>query len=385
MSAAEKRPKILLIDDNPDFGGHQVMAAYGLKGILKFGDWEVLALLHPENAKNRDRWSAIAKSAGPGRLRIEEAPTRTGKFQAVRRYFEGSRLKQLYELVERYQPELILAIQGNIEQCCSVFRLQGKVSCPLVSYIPLPHKHAEMGAKLGAIRDITCRGLYAEPDGFIIISETLGQMLKEYGACGRIQVVENGIPLDRFEKQPSRSEARELFNLPQDAYLWGQIGRTEFKQKGQDFALELFLQWVRDHPEEHLVFLGSGPDREALEAAASVCPNVHCLPWTDNPAPLYAAMDAMIMPSRYEGLPLAMLEALANGVPVVSTDRDGMCDWLPDAWRFAYRDRRSGLAAMNSVRKADVEVIKALKQRVWAGHSVENFQRAYNAALEEWL
>lgn len=385
MNSADKRPRVLLIDDNPDFGGHQVMAAYGLEGILNFGQWDVLALLHPDNAKNRDRWSAIAERCEPGRLRIEEAPTRTRKFQAVRRYFDGSKLQQLFELLGRYRPDLVLVIQGNIEQCCSIFRLRGKVGCPIVSYIPVPHKHAEMGAKLGSIRDITCRGLYTEPDGFIVITETLGQMLKDYGATGRIQVVENGIPLERFNRQPSCAQAREQFNLPEEGFLWGQIGRTEFKQKGQDFALALFLERVKRHSDEHLVFLGSGPDSEFLQRAASAHSQVYCLPWTDNPAPLYAALDAMIMPSRYEGVPLAMLEALANGVPVASTDRDGMRDWLPDSWRFAYRDRPSGLTAMNSVRNADASVVNALKQRVWTGHSIEDFQRAYNAALEEWL
>jgi glycosyltransferase involved in cell wall biosynthesis len=376
--------KILLIDDNPDFGGHQVMAAYGLEGLLRFGEWEVLALLHPDNLKNHERWSAIQSKTAEGRLVIGEAPSRSSKFQAVKRYFQNAALRQLAERVNREQPDIVLVIQGNIEQCSSAFLLRGKVGCPVVSYIPVPHKHAEMGAKLGALRDLTCRRLYAEPDGFIIISETLGQMLRDYGAAGRIQVVENGIPLDHFKSRPTQAEARAQLNLPEYAFLWGQISRTEFKQKGQDFALELFLERVQQHPDEHLVFLGSGPDSEALETAAAAHPKVHCLPWTDQPAPLYAALDAMIMPSRYEGVPLAMLEALANGVPVASTDRDGMRDWLPDAWRFAYRDHHSGLAAMDAVRNADADLIDTLKRRVWNGHSVEDFQRAFNAALEEW-
>ncbi|MEO0509168.1 MAG: glycosyltransferase [Verrucomicrobiota bacterium] len=380
-----RRPKLLLIDDNPDFGGHQVMAAYGLEGLLEFGEWDVLALLHPNNVRNRDRWSAIAEKTEPGRLRVEEAPTRTAKFQALRRYFQKGSIKQLCEMVEQERPDVVLVIQGNIEQCSSVFLLKGKVDCPIVSYLPVPHKHAEMGAKLSSFRDVTCRGLYAEPDGFITISETLARMLRNYGASGRIQVVENGIPLERFKNQPTCSEAREQFNLPQDGYLWGQIGRTEFKQKGQDFALELFLERAQRHSDEHLVFLGSGPDAEALKETASKHANVHFLSWTDNPAPLYAALDAMIMPSRYEGVPLAMLEALANGVPVASTDRDGMRDWLPDAWRFAYRDQTSGLEAMIAVRRANASTIDALKQRVWNRHSVGCFQRAFNTALSGWL
>ena len=280
---------------------------------------------------------------------------------------------------------MILVVQGNIEQCANVLGLKGRVACPVISYLPLPHKHAEMGAKLGAIRDVSCRGLYGEPDGFIVISETLGRMLAANGAAGRIQVVENGIPLDVFKDQPTPAEARAQFNLPQEGYLWGQTGRIEFKQKGQDFALKVFLERLKVHGDEHLVFLGSGPDREALEAASAAHANVHCLPWTDNPAPLYAAVDGMILPSRYEGVPLAMLEALANGVPVASTDRDGMRDWLPAAWRFAYRDCRSAHGAMDAVRNADTLVIDSLKQRIWKDHTVEDFQRRFSSAITEWL
>jgi len=56
------------------------------------------------------------------------------------------------------------------------------------------------------------------------------------------------------------------------------------------------------------------------------------LPWCD-PALLYHALDALVIPSRYEGLPLVMLESLASGTAVLASDRDGMRDLLPAAWR----------------------------------------------------
>lgn len=361
------------------------MTASGLEGLLEFGQWEILALLHPENTQNRDRWSALAEASSRGRLQIAEAPTRTAKFQALRRYGQGSALKQLLRSVEAFKPNLVLVIQGNIEQGSSVFRLRGKVPCPIVSYIPVPHKHAEMGAKLGALRDVTCHRLYAEPDGFITISDTLATMLRCYGANGRIQVVENGIPLAPFEKLPDKATARAQFNLPPDAFIWGQIGRTEFKQKGQDFALHIFLERASSCAGEHLAFLGSGPDSAALNASTDSHPQAHCLPWMNHPAHFYAAVDALLLPSRYEGVPLAMLEALANGVPVAATDRDGMRDWLPASWRFSYRDTTSGLAALEAVRHPDTDCLQALKSRVWKAHSLDAFGRAFNSALEAWL
>jgi hypothetical protein len=80
-----------------------------------------------------------------------------------------------------------------------------------------------------------------------------------------------------------------------------------------------------------------------------------------------------------------MLEALANGIPVAATDRDGMRDWLPQEWRFNYRDMASALRATDAVRQADPATVDSLRKRVWESHSLDCFQSAFNAALETWL
>ncbi len=169
-------PLILIIDDNPDYGGHQVMTAHALEGLMRLGKHHVQLWLDPHNHQIRQRFSQI-QAEYPDRLQIADAPTRTRKFQAVRSYFEVGAYQRLVSQVRALQPDLLLVIQGNIEQGSSVFRLQGKIDCPLISYIPVPHKHAEMGAKLGFMRDLTCRHLYRQPDGFITISKTLAEML----------------------------------------------------------------------------------------------------------------------------------------------------------------------------------------------------------------
>jgi len=379
------RHKLLVIDDNPDYGGHQVMTAHGVEGLLEFGNWEILALIDRANAKNLARWNEIEASAPPDAFSIQQAATQTRKFQAVRNRWQAGKIQELARQISAFNPDLVLVIQGNIEQSCAVFSLKESIACPLVSYIPVPHTHHEMGAKLGRLRDYSCRKLYRIPDGFITISPTLGSMLSDYGATGRIQIVENGIPLRKFAAQPTKEEARTQFGLPQHGFIWGQIGRIEFKQKGQDVALAAFLERSKSFPDESLVFLGGGPDADSLQERVSGTPNVHCLPWTDNPAPLYAALDCLMLPSRYEGVPLVMLEALANKVPVIATDRDGMRDWLPEAWRFPYGDVTGLLGAMDRVSTADNEMVEGLSQRVYTHNDLTSFQKAFNEALEAWL
>jgi glycosyltransferase involved in cell wall biosynthesis len=112
---------------------------------------------------------------------------------------------------------------------------------------------------------------------------------------------------------------------------------------------------------------------------------VHLLPWTDEPARVLAAADALILPSRYEGVPLVMLEALACGRPVCATDRDGMRDWLPAEWRFHYRDSGSASRAMDALRRDGKEQLATLQQRVRSSHSIEDFQRDFVSALASWI
>lgn len=361
------------------------MAVQAVAGLLELGRWEVRALLHPGNVKNWQAWSVLAQKFGPARFRQEPSATRSTRFEALKARWPSRAREQLRRQIQAFAPDLLLVVQGNIEQCSAVFHLQGELDCPLLSYIPLPHTHRQMGAKLGGLRDLSCRGLYSKPDGFITLSPTLGQMLQDAGARGPVQIVANGISLAGLQTAPSAAQARQQLGLPQTGFIWGQVGRTEFKQKGQDFALRTFLARAPDYPDEHLVFLGSGPDEPRLQQMARGAPRVHCLPWMEEPAPFYAAIDALLMPSRYEGVPLSMLEALASGLPVVASDRDGMRDWLPSDWRFDYLDAAAAGRAMGAARTADPLKIASLKDRVWGSHSIESFQQAFHAALESWL
>jgi glycosyltransferase involved in cell wall biosynthesis len=376
--------RIVLFDDNPDFGGHQIMTNHALAGVLHMTQWQVLALGNPANAKLQAAWHGF-QQAFPGRLCIEFAATHTRKLQSIRNHFEGPAQRRLLRQLAAFRPDLILCSQGNIEQCCTIFPLRDQLPCPLISYIPLPHGHAEMGAKFGQLRDIFCRPLYRQPSGFITLSPTLAQALRAKGAACRIDVVANGIPVERFPPTPARATARATLQLPANGYFWLLPGRTEFKQKGQDFALDVFLQRQHSHPDEHLIFLGSGPDSAALHTATSNLEQVHTLPWTDEPATVLAAADAVFLPSRYEGVPLVMLEALASGRPVCASDRDGMRDWLPSAWRFPYRDVAAAQRALDALRNHGAAHIDALQQRVRTGHSITDFQREFVAVLSSWL
>ncbi len=138
-------------------------------------------------------------------------------------------------------------------------------------------------------------------------------------AVAAIPIIPNGIdpaPIgDRL--------LREQLNLPHGAILLGYVGRLA-PEKGVDRLLRAFAA-LPVHC--HLAIIGDGPARDALQrqAATDVGPNRIHFTGASNEARLrMPAFDLLLLPSRGEGLPLVLLEAMAEGVPVAAT-RAGQC------------------------------------------------------------
>ncbi|MFE9368297.1 glycosyltransferase [Streptomyces sp. NPDC006711] len=138
------------------------------------------------------------------------------------------------------------------------------------------------------------------------------------GVLASFAVVPNGVDLDHYR-------APETARAATDAPLVVCVGRL-CRQKGQDVLLRAWRDVSRAVPGAHLVLVGDGPDLAALRAAA---PGSVSLvgPVTDTAA-WYRAADLVVLPSRWEGMALAPLEAMACGTPVVVTDVGGSAESL---------------------------------------------------------
>jgi glycosyltransferase involved in cell wall biosynthesis len=104
------------------------------------------------------------------------------------------------------------------------------------------------------------------------------------------------------------------------------VGRL-CRQKGQDILLEAWPSVLRRVPTARLVLVGDGPDAARLRAAAPR--DVLFAGSAADAVPWYQAADLVVLPSRWEGMALAPLEAMACGRPVVMTDVDGARESLP--------------------------------------------------------
>ncbi|MFE5025539.1 glycosyltransferase [Streptomyces sp. NPDC056656] len=152
----------------------------------------------------------------------------------------------------------------------------------------------------------------------VCVSEAERATGERAGITARWDVIPNGVDLTRFVPAP---EPREATADP----LVVCVGRI-CRQKGQDVLVRAWPLVQERFPRARLVLVGDGPDMPALrrQATASVR-----FVGADDPVPWYRQADLVVLPSRWEGMALAPLEAMACGRPVVVTDVDGARESLP--------------------------------------------------------
>ncbi|MER5749851.1 glycosyltransferase [Streptomyces sp. NPDC002088] len=149
---------------------------------------------------------------------------------------------------------------------------------------------------------------------------------------GRWTVVPNGIDPERFHPAPAgtvRAGLAPLAGIHPAAPLAVCVGRL-CRQKGQDVLLRAWDTVVRRVPDARLVLVGDGPDLDRLRAGAPE--SVLFTGAVADASPWYQAADVVVLPSRWEGMALAPLEAMACGRPVVVTDVDGARESLPSSF-----------------------------------------------------
>ncbi len=376
--------KILCYDDNPDYGGHQIMACLALEALAVSNQWKITVFYNPQNRRLFQSLDPFRKNTG--NLTLHPSPVRTRTFQGVLSRFQKRSVQRLRKLFAAEAPDLLLVIQGEIEDSSLALCAAQSLHIPCISYIPVPHRMALMGAKLGALRDRLNAWLFKKPDGWITISRSMKTLLEERGATAPIEVVPNGIDPERFQSL-EKSECRAALGLPQDKKLFGTIGRIEFNQKQQDFLVRTFSSHWKNDPSRHLVITGDGPDHGKLAtliAELHLSDRVTLLPWQADSAQVYCALDLLIIPSRFEGVPLVLLEALACGTPVIGSARDGMKDLLPPEWTFQPENPDALVRAAEHVCGHWKEELPALQQAVRSRNTVENFRKNFEAALQRF-
>ncbi len=155
-------------------------------------------------------------------------------------------------------------------------------------------------------------------DAFVAISPAVHTELIVAGYDpAKIHDLPNGVPVpdQAWEPEfPMATRFRAAF-----------VGRLA-PEKGLDVLINAWAIVTRHQPQAHLTLIGEGPQRRDLETRIRLLrldSSVHLIGSQEDPLPLLRRMNLFVLPSREEGMSIALLEAMALGLPVVATDIPG--------------------------------------------------------------
>jgi glycosyltransferase involved in cell wall biosynthesis len=164
-------------------------------------------------------------------------------------------------------------------------------------------------------------------DAFVAVSPETAEVARKRNevAESKLRVITNGIDLDRFVPDPAARDAtRAALGIDRSAWVVGTVGRLAV-EKNQSLLLRAIAPLFGRGG--HILLIGDGPLAESLAALASelrIERHVHLLGARSDVAALLNALDVFALSSSTEGLPLVIPEAMATGLPVVSTAVGGI-------------------------------------------------------------
>jgi glycosyltransferase involved in cell wall biosynthesis len=173
--------------------------------------------------------------------------------------------------------------------------------------------------------------------GSIVVSEKQRRDFVELGIerPERLRVVRYGLNLEPLLSADALPKTlRAELGVPDSTRLVGVVGRL-VRIKGQDVFIRAAVEIARQFPDVHFVLAGGGdarPEYEALVAELGLTGRFHFLGWRRDVPNVLANLDVVVLPTvnDFEGTPLAVIEALAVGRPVVATDVGGVSEVIKE-------------------------------------------------------
>lgn len=237
--------------------------------------------------------------------------------------YDDNEQTHLQQYITERQPDLVHLNKQNLEDGLGWMNAIRRSGLPSVTTVHVPIGMQQLRARFGGFRDLCLRPQFLKANTyFVCVSEASRREFESF--LGRpplapATVIPNGVPsANQTDSGPFRSE----WQIPEGAVILGTVARIEH-QKNPLFAVRL----LAGLPERfHLVWVGDGRLRGEMEQLASkhkVAHRLHLDGWKQDARNRLSAFDLFVLPSRFEGFPLAILEAMAAGVPCVVSNVDG--------------------------------------------------------------
>jgi len=283
--------------------GHLLALLKGLRA--KSFDARLWILVEPDNPVD----DYVARAAALD-IPIERIP--------IRQHFDPALWRKLVRRFRRESPDLVHTHLIHAD-------LYG-ITAARTARVPhvMTSRHNDDKFRYRLPLRVLNRVLWRQVDAGIAISEAIRRFSIEieHAPPNRVHTIHYGLDPSAITAPPDARQAlRAELGLSTDILLVGSICRL-IEQKGLSYGLRGFAQVANRFPEAHYVIAGDGPLRKQLELEARrlhVADRVHFLGWRNDPRPIFAALDVLLAPSLWEGFGLVFLEAMALGIPIIST------------------------------------------------------------------
>lgn len=239
-----------------------------------------------------------------------------GKLDTVRIIFK------LKETIQNENPDLILSFGYYANQVTAIALKFAKQNVPLCISERIETRSFLKDMNLQFIRAYVLKKTYKMADKIIVVSNEAKQTLTNHFEIPeeKIIVIYNPIDIEKVGKLASESAHEPLFHKWSPIVI--SVGRLH-KQKDHKTLILAFSKVLDKFPDAQLVIIGEGPERPHLEKIIyelNLTDKVFLLGFKKNPYKYMARADVFVLSSRYEGFPNVILEAMACGVPVISTN-----------------------------------------------------------------
>ncbi len=166
------------------------------------------------------------------------------------------------------------------------------------------------------------RRSYPTCAGAIALTGPIAQIMQRWIAADKLRVIPPAInppAINPHTINPPQSEFPHVERESHEVLTFIYLGRLS-REKGVDVLLSAWELVAPKLPDARLIVVGDGDQREFLERQARELANVEFRGWVESPWTELAEADIFVLPSRYEGFPVALLEAMASGLACVATD-----------------------------------------------------------------
>lgn len=247
---------------------------------------------------------------------------------------DGAALVELVRLMRRIRPHVVHTHTAKAGVLGRVAARLARVPVVVHTY----HGHVfegYFGSRRARLFLSVERAVARRTDCLLAVSGAVRRDLLALGVGQpeQFRVVPLGLDLDRFVASDTwRGGLRAELGLPPEAPLVGIIARL-VHIKAHEVFLRAAARVAREVPGSRFVLVGDGERRAELETLAmehGLAGRAHFLGWRRDLERVYADLDVVVLTSRNEGLPVAVIEAMAAGRPVVATRVGGVADVVED-------------------------------------------------------